>query len=100
MARHAPADTPAKDRIVARLRSIEGHLRSVIEMVERDDYCIDVLQQTSAVGSALAKVEALLLERHLHHCVQTAVRSGDLKERERVLGELVEVFDARRRRGA
>jgi len=55
-----------------------------------------VLQQTRAVTSALAKVEALLLERHLQHCVQTAVRSDDKKERERVLHELMEVFDAKR----
>src|SRR4051794_1316327 len=95
MPRQAPKDVPAKDHIVARLRSLEGHLRSVVEMVERDAYCIDVLQQTAAVASALAKVETLLLERHLQHCVQAAVRSSDLKERERVLGELVQVFEAR-----
>ncbi len=96
MKRQAPSDALSKDKIVARLKSIEGHVRSVAEMVERDVYCIDVLQQTGAITAALAKVENLLLERHLHHCVQTAVRSDDVKERTRVLRELAEVFDARR----
>ena len=96
MKRAAPSDSTSKDKIVARLKSVEGHLRSVTEMVERDAYCIDVLQQTRAVTSAVAKVETLLLERHLQHCVQTAVRSDDKKERARVLHELLEVFDAKR----
>ncbi len=96
MKRAAPSDATSKDKIVARLKSIEGHVRSIVDMVERDTYCIDVLQQTRAVTSAVTKVEALLLERHLQHCVQTAVRSDDKKERERVLRELAEVFDAKR----
>lgn len=96
MKRSAPAESTSKEKIVARLKSIEGHVRSITEMVARDTYCIDVLQQTRAVTAAVAKVEALLLERHLQHCVQTAVRSDDKKERERVLRELAEVFDAKR----
>ena len=96
MTRSAPSDSTSKEKIVARLKSVEGHVRSIIEMVERDTYCIDVLQQTRAVTSAVARVEMLLLERHLQHCVQTAVRSDDKKERARVLRELMEVFDAKR----
>lgn len=95
--RKAPPDASAKDKILARLRSVEGHVRSIIDMVQSDAYCIDVLQQTTAVRSAVAKVEAILLERHLEHCVQRASRSGDAKERERVLRELLEVFEAGRR---
>ena len=97
MPRKAPPDPASKDKILARLRSVEGHVRSIVEMVQADAYCIDVLQQTSAVRSALAKVEALLLERHLEHCVQRASRSGDVREREQVLRELLEVFEAGRR---
>jgi CsoR family transcriptional regulator, copper-sensing transcriptional repressor len=97
MPRKAPADPTAKDKIVARLRSVEGHVRSILDMVQSDAYCIDVLQQTSAVRSAVAKVETILLERHLEHCVQRASRSGDAKEREQVLRELLEVFEAGRR---
>jgi DNA-binding FrmR family transcriptional regulator len=93
----SPVDPTAKEKILARLRSVEGHLRSIIEMVQADTYCIDVLQQTSAVRSAISKVETILLQRHLEHCVQRGSRSGDAKEREQVLRELVEVFEAGRR---
>jgi DNA-binding FrmR family transcriptional regulator len=94
--RRAPEDDSSKDKLLARLRSIEGHVRSIADMVGRDAYCIEVLQQTRAVTAAVAKVEMLLLERHLQHCVQTVVRSDDKKERERVLRELIDVFDAKR----
>ncbi|MER3457163.1 MAG: transcriptional regulator [candidate division GAL15 bacterium] len=85
----------AKEEILARLRSIEGHVRGVLRMVEEDAYCIDILKQTRAVQAALDRVNALLLERHLHHCVSTAIRSDDPQERERVIAELLDVFEAR-----
>jgi len=94
--RHGPEDPHAKQKILARLKSVEGHLRGVVQMVEKDDYCIDVLRQTKAIHAALAKVETLLLDRHLHHCVSTAVRSDDADERERVITELLDVFEAKR----
>ncbi|MDR7416430.1 MAG: metal-sensitive transcriptional regulator [Armatimonadota bacterium] len=87
-------DPRAKQEILARLRSIEGHVRGVLRMVEEDAYCIDVLKQTKAIQAALDRVNALLLERHLNHCVTTAIRSQDPKERERVITELLEVFEA------
>ncbi len=92
--RFAGTDPRAKNEILARLRSIEGHVRGVIRMVEADAYCIDVLKQTKAVQSALDRVNAMLLERHLHHCVTTAIRSDDPAERERVIAELLDVFEA------
>jgi DNA-binding FrmR family transcriptional regulator len=97
--RHGPQTPDGKVKILARLRSVEGHLGAVLQMVESDAYCIDVLRQTKAIHAALAKVEGLLLDRHLHHCVATAVRSEDARERERVLGELLDVFDAKKGRG-
>ncbi|GBD29603.1 Copper-sensing transcriptional repressor CsoR [bacterium HR32] len=87
-------DPQAKQKILARLRSIEGHLGGVIRMVEEDAYCVDVLKQTKAVQAALDRVNTMLLERHLNHCVTTAIRSDDPRERERVIGELIEVFEA------
>ncbi len=94
----APADPASRDDILARLRSVEGHLRGVLQMVEADGYCIDVLRQTKAIHAALSKVESLLLDRHLHHCVTTAVRSDKPRDRERVIAELLDVFEAKGRR--
>lgn len=76
-----------------RLKTIEGHLRGVIRMVEEDAYCIDIIRQIQAVEGALNKVSARILEDHLNSCVITAVQGDDQTERERVLKEITEVFE-------
>lgn len=77
---------------VKRLKTIEGHIRGVIRMVEDDTYCIDTLRQIQAIQAALNKVSAGILEDHLNSCVTTAVQGKDIKERERVLKEITGVF--------
>ena len=76
-----------------RLKTIEGHLRGVIRMVEEDTYCIDVIRQIQAVEAALNKVSTKILEEHLNSCVITAVQGDDPVERERVMKEITEVFE-------
>lgn len=63
-------------------------------MVEDDAYCIDVIRQINAVQAALNKISINILENHLHSCLITAIRGGDEEERERVLQEIVDVFEA------
>lgn len=82
-------------KIVNRLKSIEGHVRGVEKMIEDDAYCIDIVKQIEAIQAALQKVNALVLDRHLHTCVTTAIRGDDPTERERVIGEIMEVFNAK-----
>jgi DNA-binding FrmR family transcriptional regulator len=79
--------------LLNRLKTIEGHIRGVQRMVEEDAYCIDIIQQTQAVQSALEKFNSAVLADHLNSCVTTAIRGDDAKERERVVNELVQVFD-------
>ena len=81
------------DIILRRLKTIEGHLRGVIRMVEEDQYCIDVIRQIQAVESALNKVSAQILANHLGSCVTIAIQGNNVKERERVLKEITEVFE-------
>ena len=81
------------DNTIRRLKTIEGHLRGVIRMVEEDAYCIDVIRQIQAVEAALGKVSSRILEDHLNSCVITAIQGNDKKERERVLKEITEVFE-------
>jgi len=83
-----------KEQLRNRARSIQGHMGAVVRMIEEDAYCIDILKQTHAIEKALDKLNALLLERHLNHCVTTAIRGNKPKERERVIKELLEVFEA------
>jgi len=80
--------------ILNRLKSIEGHVRGVQRMVENGDYCIDIVNQIMAVQRALQKVSSKVLDRHLHTCVTTAIRGEDADERERVISEIMSVFEA------
>ncbi|MFH1184296.1 MAG: metal-sensitive transcriptional regulator [Chloroflexota bacterium] len=81
------------ENALRRLRTIEGHLRGIIRMVEQDEYCIDVIRQIQAVEAALSKVSGHILEQHLDSCVTTAIKGNNPKERERVLREITEVFE-------
>ena len=77
-----------------RLKTVEGHIRGIQRMLEQDSYCIDVLRQLQAVQAALNKIGVMILEEHLRTCVISAIRSDDPDERERVLTEIVDIFEA------
>ena len=83
----------ASQTVVRRLKSIEGHVKGILRMVEGDTYCIDVIRQIQAVEAALNKVSSQILEEHLNSCVITAIRGDSEAERERVLSEIAEVFE-------
>jgi DNA-binding FrmR family transcriptional regulator len=82
------------ENALKRLKTVEGHIRGIERMVEQEEYCIDVIRQIQAVQSALNKVSTMILEEHLNSCLITAVRGEDVSERERVLKEITDVFDA------
>jgi DNA-binding FrmR family transcriptional regulator len=82
-----------KQDLLNRLKTIEGHVRGIHRMVEDDGYCVDILKQTKAIQRALDKFNSLVLERHLAGCVTTAIRGDDSSERERVIHELLQVFE-------
>ncbi|GAB4482194.1 MAG: metal-sensitive transcriptional regulator [Anaerolineae bacterium] len=84
-----------KQATISRLRSAAGHVAGIARMIEEDAYCIDVINQIQAVQAALSKISVMLLDDHLHSCVTEAVRGDDPDERERVLGEIRAVFEAR-----
>jgi DNA-binding FrmR family transcriptional regulator len=80
-----------------RLKTIEGHIRGIQRMLDEDAYCIEIIKQVQAVQAALNKVNSLILDEHLDACLTTAVRGEDPVAREKVLGELSEVFYTRNR---
>jgi len=86
-----------KQAILNRLKSIEGHVRGVQRMVDEGAYCIDVINQNLAVQRALERLNALILEHHLQTCATTAIRGDDAAERERVITELMSVFETKGR---
>ena len=79
-----------KEDALKRLNYVEGHLAGIRRMVQEEKYCVDILKQTYAVRRAIQKIEALILEGHLHTHVLEGVRNGHDNE---VLGELMELYN-------
>ncbi|HWH37954.1 MAG TPA: metal-sensitive transcriptional regulator [Candidatus Limnocylindrales bacterium] len=67
-----------KDRaqLLRRLSRMEGQVRGISRMIEREEYCIDILQQTAALRAAVDAVSLLLMEDHVAGCLTTAVKTG------------------------
>lgn len=85
-------NTNVKLDALKRLKIIEGHLKKISRMVEDSNYCPSIIQQSTAVQSALKRVDEILLKGHLDTCFKNAVKSnGGEKEIE----ELMEAFKAR-----
>jgi uncharacterized protein len=73
--------------IVARLKRADGHLRSVIAMMEEGRPCLDLAQQLHAVEAAVAKAKKQLIQDHIDHCLGDAV-SGGVIEASKAVQEL------------
>ena len=81
-----------KDKVLKRLRRIEGQVRGIARMVEDDKYCIDILTQVSAATKALQSVALGLLDEHLGHCVAGATgadKEHKLREANEAIARLV-----------
>ena len=85
-------DEDTKGRALGRLRRIEGQVQGIQRMVEEDKYCVDILLQLAAVQGAVEQVQKLVMGQHLETCVSEAIRSGNARERQKKVGELMEVF--------
>ncbi|WP_045519389.1 metal-sensitive transcriptional regulator [Neobacillus niacini] len=74
-----------KQNLVSRLNRIEGQIRGIKGLIEKDTYCDDVITQISACQSALNSVAKILLEGHLKSCVVERIQEGDLEVLDEVL---------------
>ena len=80
-----------KTSALKRLRRIEGQVRGLSRMVEKDRYCIDIVTQISAVRAALRRAEEEILRDHVAHCVEGAIASGDRTDQRKKIAELMNV---------
>ena len=90
MKRGAIVQDNVRQEVLKRLNYIEGHLRGIRAMIEEDKYCPEVLKQTFAVRRAIEKMEGMMLDGHLHHCVVEGIRDG---REEQVISELLELYE-------
>lgn len=83
-----------KTKLIRRLKILEGQVRGLQDMVEKDAYCIDIITQSSAIKQGLSNVEDLLLEGHLGHCVVNQIKKGDTKKAQT---EILKVYRLKRK---
>lgn len=79
-----------KTNLLHRLKIVHGHLEKVMAMVEKEEYCLDIIQQSQAVQSALEKADELILENHLKTCVRESMATN--KNIDEKVKEVIEVF--------
>ena len=79
-----------KQNLTHRLKIVKGHVDKVIEMVQKERYCLDIIQQTQAVKSSLDKVTEILLENHLKTCVRDSMTANQGIDEK--VQEVIEVF--------
>ena len=77
--RHKHREPAEYDSLIRRLNRIEGQVRGVRGMVEKEAYCTDILTQVSAIQSALNAFSRELLSNHIHSCVVQDIQNGHLE---------------------
>ncbi len=83
-----------KEKLIRRLKIIEGQVRGLQKMIDSDKYCIDVITQTSAVKQGLSNIEDSLMEGHLGHCVIDQMKKG---ETGKATAEILKVYKLKRK---
>jgi CsoR family transcriptional regulator, copper-sensing transcriptional repressor len=80
-----------KDKLLTRLRRIEGQVRGIQKMIDDEKYCVDILTQVSSVMAALQKVGVIVLEEHIQGCVRNAIAEGEHEDE--AIRELIDVVE-------
>ena len=77
------------DKVLNRLKRAHGHLHKILDMMEKEQSCVDIAQQLYAVESAVQKAKKILIQDHIDHCLESAVLSG--RKSDEVLAEFKEI---------
>lgn len=83
-----------KAKLIKRLKIIEGQVRGLQNMVEKNTYCIDIITQTSAIKQALSNVEDVLMEGHIQHCLVNQIKKGQTSK---AMTEILKVYKLKRK---
>lgn len=86
---------PDHSKEINRIKRIQGQLEGVQRMIQENRYCPEILIQTKAIASAIRSLETTILERHLNHCVKSAISSKDEAKTQKQVDELLDIFKKR-----
>ncbi len=88
-----------KKRAAHRSKIIEGQFKGLQKMIDNEDYCMDILTQSLAIQKSLASLNKLILENHLRTHISEMFDSGNAKETEKAIAELLNLYELHNVRG-
>lgn len=88
-----------KKRALHRAKILEGQMRGVQKMIENEDYCMDILTQSLAIQKSIGSLNKLVLENHIRTHIKESLSSGNKKDQEKAVSELLELYELTTIRG-
>ena len=85
--------TDLKKRALHRAKILEGQMRGIQKMIEKEEYCMDILTQNLAIQKSLGSLNKLILENHVRTHVKENLSSSSDKATEKAVSELLELYD-------
>lgn len=79
-----------KDKLLHRIKIVQGHLAAIEQMISDDSYCVEIIHQSMAVQSALKKMDMAILDEHLRTCVVSQIKDG---EENKTIVELLRLYE-------
>ena len=83
--------TKQKQKTLINLKKAQSHIKKIIQMIEADDYCIDIMQQNLAVIGLLKSAHQMLMEGHLNSCFKNAMKTTNSKRKKEMTEEILNV---------
>jgi DNA-binding FrmR family transcriptional regulator len=80
-----------KEKALINFKKAQSHMAKIINMVEKEEYCINIMQQNLAVIGLLKSAHQMLMENHLKNCFASAVQSGNQKKKDEMTEEILAV---------
>ncbi|MDD3357033.1 MAG: metal-sensing transcriptional repressor [Dysgonamonadaceae bacterium] len=80
-----------KEKTLINFRKAQSHLAKIIDMAEKDVYCIDIMQQNLAVIGLLRSAHQMLMEGHLNSCFKNAMATKNEKRKDEMTKEILAV---------
>lgn len=81
-----------KKRAAHRTKILEGQIKGLQKLIDNETYCMDILTQSLAIQKSLASLDKLILENHMRTHIVEMMSSGDEKQQEKALAELLELY--------
>ena len=80
-----------KQKALVNFKKAQGSISKIIEMIEKDTYCIDIMKKNLAVLGLLKSAHQRLMENHLNMCFKSAMASRDEKKKQEMTQEILKV---------